>query len=295
MKKEFVPRKGKIYLLSREERGEVCEFIKEQLRKRYIRLSKLPQTEFVFFVEKDGKNKMVQDYKYLNEQIIKNNYPLLLISDIVKNIGTKKVITKLDLQQRYNNVWIKKGDEWKAASTTIEELFEPIVMFFGLTNSPAIFQTIINKILQGLINTRKVASFIDDIIVETEEEEGHDEIIEKIVKRLVENDLYVKPEKYKWKVREIGFLVGPKGIKMEEEKIKGVLDWLTPKGVKDIQKFLRLANYYWQFIKDFVFIARSLYDLVKKDQKWDWMEKQEKTFKKLKERFTKEPVLVVLD
>jgi len=67
MKKEFVPRKGKIYLLSREERREVCEFIKEQLRKRYIRLSKLPQTEFVFFVEKDGKNKMVQDYKYLNE------------------------------------------------------------------------------------------------------------------------------------------------------------------------------------------------------------------------------------
>ena len=295
MKKEFVPRKGKIYLLSREERGEVYEFIKEQLRKRYIRLLKLPQTEFVFFVEKNGKNKMVQDYKYLNEQIIKNNYPLLLIPDIVKNIGIKKVITKLDLQQRYNNVWIKKGDEWKAASTTIEELFEPIVMFFGLTNSPAIFQTIINKILQGLINTRKVASFIDDIIVETEEEEGHDEIIEKIVKRLVENDLYVKPEKYKWKVREIGFLVGPKGIKMEEEKIKRVLDWLTPKGVKDIQKFLRLANYYWYFIKDFVFIARSLYDLVKKDQKWDWMEKQEKTFKKLKERFTKEPVLVVLD
>ena len=77
--------------------------------------------------------------------------------------------------------------------------------------------------------------------------------------------------------------------------MKGVLDWLTPKGVKDIQKFLRLANYYWQFIKDFVFIARLLYDLVKKDQKWDQMEKQEKTFKKLKERFTKEPVLAVLD
>jgi len=120
-------------------------------------------------------------------------------------------------------------------------------MFFGLTNSLAIFQTIINKILEGLINTGEVASFIDDIIVETDKE-GHNEIIEKVVKRLVENDLYVKPEKYKWKVREIGFLgvvIGPERIKMEEEKIKGVLNWLTPKKVKDIQKFLGLANYYW--------------------------------------------------
>ena len=88
-------------------------------------------------------------------------------------------------------------------------------------------------------------SFIDDVIVGTEEEEGHDELVEEVVKRLAENNLYVKPEKYK--VKEIGFLrvvIGPEGIKMEEEKVKDVLEWLTPKGVKNIQKFLRLANYY---------------------------------------------------
>ena len=94
----------------------------------------------MFFVgKKDGKKMMVQDYRYLNEWTMKNNYPLPLILDILENIGTKKVFTKMDLRWGYNNVRIKEGDEWKVAFTTLEGLFEPIVMFFGLTNSPATF------------------------------------------------------------------------------------------------------------------------------------------------------------
>ena len=112
MKERFVPRKGKVYLLSREEREEVHEFIQEQLRKEYIKLLKSPQTAFVFFIgKKDGKKRMVQDYRYLNEWTIKNNYPLPLISDVVENIGTKKVFTKMNLRWGYNNVQIKEGDE----------------------------------------------------------------------------------------------------------------------------------------------------------------------------------------
>ena len=99
IKEGFMPRKEKVYLLSREEREEVREFINKQLRKGYIRLLKLPQTVPVFFIEKkDGKKQMVQDYRYLNKWTIKNNYPLPLISDIVENIGTKKVFTKIDLR-----------------------------------------------------------------------------------------------------------------------------------------------------------------------------------------------------
>ena len=90
-------------------------------------------------------------------------------------------------------------------------------------------------------------------------------------------------------------MIGPGGIKMEEEKVKGVLDWLTLKYVKDMQKFLGLVNYYHQFIEGFTFIARSLHNMVKKDQKWDWIEKQEETFRKLKEQFTKELVLAASD
>jgi len=153
---------------------------------------------------------------------------------------------------------------------TPEESFELTVMFFCLTNALATFQTMMNEILWDLINTGKVASFIDDIIVRIKEEAGYDEVVEEVVKRLAENNLYVKPEKCKWKVREVGFLgvvIRPEGIKMEEEKVKGVLDWPTPKGVKNIQKFLGLANYYRQFIKDFTSIARPLHNMVKKDQK----------------------------
>ena len=262
VKEGFIPRKRKVYLLSRKEREEVREFVKEQLRKGYIWLSKSPQMAPVFFVgKKDGKKRMVQDYCYLNEWTIKNNYPLPLISDVLENIGTKKVFTKMDLRWGYNNVRIKEGNEWKAVFTTPEGLFEPTVMFFRLTNSPATFQAMMNKLLRDLTNTGKVAVFIDDVIVGTETEKGHDELVAEVIKRLEENDLYVKPEKCKWKVREVEFLgvvIGPEGIKMEKEKVKGVLEWLMPKCVKDVQKFLGLANYYRRFIEGFAMVARPL-------------------------------------
>jgi len=234
----------------------------------------------------------------LNEWIIKNNYPLPLILDVLENIGTKKVFTKMDLRWGYNNVRIKEGDEWKAAFTTPEGSFEPMVMFFGLTNSPAMFQAMMNELLRDLTNTGKVAVFIDDVIVGTETEEGHDELVVEVIKRLEENDLYVKPEKCKWKVREVDFLgvvIRPEEIKMEKEKVKGVLEWPTPKCVKDVQKFLELANYYCQFIEGFATVARPLHDLVKKNKKWDWTEREEKAFRELKERFTKELVLAAPD
>ena len=114
--------------------------------------------------------------------------------------------------------------------------------------------------------------FINNVIVGTEMEEGHDELVAEVIKRLEANDLYVKPEKCKWKVREVGFLgvvIGPEGIKIEKEKVKGILEWLTPRCVKDVQKFLGLANYYCQFIQGFASIARPLHDTVKKDRKWE--------------------------
>ena len=103
-----------------------------------------------------------------------------------------------------------------------EGLFEPTVMFFGLTNSPATFQVMMNDLLRDLIVEEKIAVFIDDIMVATETEEGYDEIVEKVLKRLEENDLFVKPEKYVWKVREVEFLgviIGKDGERMEKEKV----------------------------------------------------------------------------
>ena len=208
-------------------------------------------------------------YIYSTSQMSKLSLTLHTFSVTGSVAGLFLTFTKIDLRWGYNNMRIKEGDKWKTAFTTPEGLFEPTVMFFGLTNSPVTFQTMMNELLRNLINTEKVVVFIDDIIIGTENEEGYNELVGEVVKRLEENDLYVKLEKCKWKMREVGVVIGPEGIKIEEKKVKGVLDWPTPKCVKDIQKFLGLMNYYHRFIQDFATIARPLQNIVKKNQKWE--------------------------
>ena len=105
--------------------------------------------------------------------------------------------------------------------------YEPTVMYFGLTNFPTTFQTIMNDLFRDLINQGDIATFIDDILVATDTEEGHDKLVEKVLKRLEENDLFAKPEKCRWKVREVEFLgvvISPKGVEMQKEKVEEVLN-----------------------------------------------------------------------
>ena len=181
----------------------------------------------VFFVnKKDRSKRIVMDYCNLNNQTIKNNYLLLLITDLIDNIGSKKVFTKIDLRQGFNNVRIKKEDKQKRVFTTHIESFEPIVIFFRMTNSLATFQIMINEILRDLINKEKVTAFVDDMLVKIETEERHNKIVDKILKRLEKNNLYVKPEKYVQKVKKIEFLgivIGPDRIEIEKKKIDEVL------------------------------------------------------------------------
>jgi len=299
LKETFKPQKERIYPLSKDEREKVQKFVDDQLRKGYIKPSKSPQTSPVFFVgKKDGKKRMVIDYHSLNEQTVKNNYPLPLITDLINNIGSKKVFTKIDLRWGFNNVRIKEGDEWKRAFTTYVGSFEPTVMFFGMTNSPAMFQAMMNEILRDMINEGKVAVFVDNMLVRTETEEGYDEIVEEVLRRLEENDLYVKPEKCAWKVRKIEFLdavIGPSGIEIEKEKVDRVLSWPEPRNMKDVRKFLGLTNYYRGFIKDFAQVARPMNMLMRKDVKWRWEGEEQAAFDKLKKAFIMRPVLAAPD
>jgi len=132
---------------------------------------------------------------------------------------------------------IKEGDEWKAVFLMPEGSFEPTVMFFGLTNSPAMFQAMMNDLLRDLVVEEKVVVFIDDVMIATETEKGHNEIVEEVLRRLEENDLFVKLEKCVWKVREVGFLgviIGEDRVRMEREKVQGVVEWPVPKSVKNV-------------------------------------------------------------
>ena len=155
-----------------------------------------------------------------------------------------------------------------------------------------------NDLLRDMIERGEVAAFINNMMIVTETEKRHDEIMEEVLRRMEENNLFVKLEKYVWKVRKVGFLgviIGPDGVRMEKKKIQGVVDWLVPRSVKDVQKFLGLANYYRQFVKDFAKIEKLLHEMTRKEIKWNWREKQQKVFEELKKRFTIKPVLVIPD
>ena len=167
-----------------------------------------------------------------------------------------------------------------------------------MTNSPATFQGMMNEILRDMINEGKVAAFVDNVLIGTETEEGHNEIVEEVLRRLEKNNLYVKPEKYAWKVQKVNFLgvvMGQRRIEMKEDKVVGVLNWPIPKTVRDIRKFLGLANYYRQCVKDFAKIAQPLNNLTRKEKKWKWISEQQDAFEQLKKIFTSQPLLVVPD
>jgi len=149
--------------------------------------------------------------------------------------------------------------------------YEPTIMYFGLTNSPTTFQPMMNDLFCNMINQGNMATFIDNIIVATEIEKEYDKVVKEVLKQLKENDLFVKPKKYQWKVKKVEFLgvvIGLKGVEIQKEKVEGVSNWPTPRNIKEVQKFLGLANYYRQFIKDFVKLAAPLHVLVRKEKKW---------------------------
>ena len=248
LKDMFKLKKGHIIPLSPAEQEEVTAFLDDQLKKGYIRPSKSPQTSPVFFIpKKDGKKQMVQDYHYLNEHTVKNNYLLLLITQLVDKLQGAKLFMKMDLRWGYNNVHIKENDEWKAAFTCFCRSFEPLVMYFGLCNSPATFQAMMNEIFTDMDDV--VVVYIDDLMIftKTENQAEHDKIVWEVLRRLEENDLFMRPKKCTFCTTEVNFLgmiVRHDGTKMDQEKVKAILEWPEPKMVKGVRSFLGLANFY---------------------------------------------------
>jgi len=139
----------------------------------------------VFFIKKkDGSLQLVQDYQALNSMMVKNKYPLLLISELVSQLHGARYFTKLDVHWSFNNVCIKPGDEWKMAFWTNRGLFKPLVMFFEMTNSPATFQTMMNDIFQDLIVKSIMVVYLDDILIFTRMEEEHAKAIRRVLQVL---------------------------------------------------------------------------------------------------------------
>jgi hypothetical protein len=290
------PANCKVYPLSPSEQLQLDEFLQENLTTGRIRPSKSPMVSPVFFIKKkDGSLRLVQDYRVLNSMTVKNRYPIPLISDLINRLRGAKYFTKLDVRWGYNNVRIKEGDEWKAAFRTNRGMFEPLVMFFGLTNSPATFQTMMNDILQDLIMEGHVCVYLDDILIFTESLEEHRRLLRLVLDRLRKHGLYLRPEKCEFeqtRVEYLGLIVSKGKVEMDPVKVAGVQEWPPPKNRKEVQSFLGFANFYRRFIEHFSDYAQPLFSLTKKDAKWVWGESEQRAFEELKRKFTSAPILV---
>src|SRR5271155_4074831 len=239
MKDDFEPKSFKMYNLTPEEQIELDKFLKENLEKGYIRLSEYPMASPFFFVKKKDAKQLqpCQDYRYLNEWTRKNAYPLPLISEIMDKLKDAKYFTKLDVRWGYNNVQIKEGDEWKAAFKTNRGLFEPTVMFFGMTNSPATFQSMMDSMFNDMIENKWVIIYMDDILVFAKTQEELEQHTNFVLQRLRIHDLYLKPKKCefnKTKIEYLGMIVEEGKLLMDPVKLNGIRDWPIPTTVKQV-------------------------------------------------------------
>jgi hypothetical protein len=218
--------KTKVYPMPINEQKTLDQFIRENLEKGYIVPFKSPMALFIFFVKKKtGDLRLIQDYRKLNSIMVKNRYPLSLSLDIINKLWDAKIFTKFDVRWGYHNVWIKEGNEWKAAFITNQGLFEPRVMFFGLTNSSATFQALMNTIFADLIAEGKIAVYLDDILIWSSTLEEHWKIVHKVLWRLEEHNLYLHPEKCKFEQSHVNYprlVISPSKVSMDPVKVKAV-------------------------------------------------------------------------
>jgi len=213
---------------------------------------------------------------------------------LIESLSKASIFTKIDLRWGYNNVRIKEGDEWKTAFITRRGLFEATVMYFGFSNAPVTFQSIMNDILGDLIRIRLVMVYLDDILIFGTCLKEHRRLVKEVLKRLQFNDLYAKAEKCFFEqssIKYLGVIILENKVQMDEEKLSGVLEWPVLTKVKQVQAFLGFVNFYHRFIENFAKISKPLSDLTKKDCIWNWGVEQQNAFEALKKTFTTAPVL----
>ena len=193
---------------------------------------------------------------------------------------------------------IKEGDKWKAAFRTNQVLFEPLVMFFSLTNSPATFQTMMSDIFKDLIDEGYVAVYMDNILVYTHTIEHHREVMIQVLDILRKHQLYLKVEKCTFEcstVEYLGLVLSEGWVEMDPVKIAGVRDWLTLRNITEVQSIVGFVNIYCRFIPEFSHVASPLHRLTKKAEPWQWTETEEAAFQALKLLIMSAPVLVLPD
>jgi hypothetical protein len=282
------------YKMSPMELKELKIQLQGLLDKGYIHPSTSPWGCSTLFVEKKDKElRLCVDYWPLNVVTIKNKHPLPCIEILFDQLAGAQVFSKIDLRSGYHQIKIRTEDVPKTVFTIRYDLFEYLVMSFGLMNVSAHFMYLMNSIFVLELD-KFIMVFIDDILVYSKSMEKHEEHLWIVLQRLWEHQLYVKFSKYEFWIKEVPFLghvVSPEGIMVDPSKVKEVLDWKPPTSVSEVRSFLGLTGYYRWFILNFSKIAKLIPDLLKKGNKYFWNDACDEAFKVLKKLLTMSIVL----
>ncbi|KAD3067679.1 hypothetical protein E3N88_35559 [Mikania micrantha] len=286
------------YRLAPSELQELMTQLQDLLDKGFIRPSISPWGAPVLFVKKnDGSLRMCIDYRELNKVTVKNKYPLPRIDDLFDQLQGASWFSKIDLRSGYHQLKVREEDVPKTAFRTRYGHYEFLVMSFGLTNAPAAFMDLMNRVCRPMLD-RSVIVFIDDILIYSKNEADHACHLREVLETLRREKLYAKFSKCAFWLRKVQFLghvINADGILVDSSKIQAVTKWGPPKTPTEIRSFLGLAGYYRRFIQDFAKIASPLTKLTRKNTKFVWGEDQDKAFNELKTKLTQAPVLTLPD
>jgi hypothetical protein len=261
------------YRMSVEELKELKKQLTELQEAGYIHPSSSPWGAPVLFVQKkDGSQRMCVDYRSLNDVTIKNKYPLPRIEDLFDQMRGARVFSKIDLKSGYHQIKIRPSDIPKTAFSTRYGLYDFTVMSFGLTNAPAYFMNLMNKVFMEYLD-RFIVVFIDDILIYSKNDSDHEEHLRMVLQKLRDNQLYAKFSKCEFWLDEVPFLghiISKGGISVDPAKVTAIVGWKIPKTVKEVRSFMGLAGYYQRFIKGFSKIAKPMTSLLEKGKEFDW-------------------------
>lgn len=275
---------GRIFPLSETELDTLRLYIDENLEKGFIHPSSSPAGAGIFFVKKKDKTlRPCVDYLELNIITIKNRYPLPLIPELFQRFRSARVFSKLDLRGVYNLVHICEGDRWKTAFQTRFGHFEYLVMPFGLCNAPATFQHFVNNIFQDYLDNLIIV-YLDDILVFSTTLEIHRAHIKKVITIPRTHGLYVKAEKCNFEKESIQFLglvISTKGVAMDPQKVKAILDWPAPSDKKGVQRFIGFSNFYRRFIHNFSAIIAPITQVTHLHARFQWSPEAQAAFDRL--------------
>ena len=286
------------YRLSPAEEGECWRQLEKLLEMAHIQPSHSPYGAPVLFVrKKDGSLRMCVDYRALNNQTIKDKFPLPRIDAMLDGLSGATVFSKLDLSQGYHQVQVKPEDAYKTGFSTPFGHFEFTVMPFGLSNAPATFQRMMNATL-GPYLSKFCCVYLDDILVYSRTAAEHVDHLTKVLQALADAKLFAKREKCEFgldSVQFLGHVVSADGIAMDPGKLDAIRNYPAPLNITQLRSFLGLANYYRRFIKSYSHTALPLTNLTGKGTAWEWGAVQNAAFESLKAKLTSAPVLKMPD